>query len=39
MPPSKKTDIPTTTSYVEKLCESLNLGKSTLGIVVCKESG
>jgi hypothetical protein len=39
MPPSRKTYLSTTTSYVEKLWESLNVGKSTLGIVVCKESG
>jgi hypothetical protein len=39
MPPNKKTNLPTTISYVEKLWESLNVGKSTLGIVVCKESG
>lgn len=39
MLPSRKTNLPTTTSYVEKLWESLNVGKSTLGILVCKESG
>jgi hypothetical protein len=33
MPPSKKTNLPTPTSYVEELWESLNVKKSPLGIV------
>jgi len=37
MPPSKKTNLPTPTSYVEELWESLNVKKSPLGIVDAKK--